>query len=338
MNAKLIVDRTHTHEEWLEARRAGVSASEVAALMGLSPYESPLSLYHRKVGDLGEQPDTDAMSLGRYLESWVAGWFADRHPELHMEPGGLFASVDRPWQMATPDRLLYDDVCRCDAATDPEIVCTCLPAFEEPVSALECKTDASYDGWGDDGSDDIPAHYRAQTLWQMDVLDLPEVRVACLFLHSRQVREYIIARDDQAERDLELMRHEAETFLHRVDQGEPPPVDSHPATSDTLKALHQDLEDREVMVTAGFARRYASAVRRLREAEARKNGYDNKLRDKLGNARVAINPDGGKVATRSVFPRTSLDTKRLRAEQPNIYQQYATSTTVNRLNPAKENK
>lgn len=324
MTAKLILPHDAPPAEWLEARRAGVTASEIAALMGISPYESPLSLYHRKIGDLGEQPDTDAMSLGRYLESWVAGWFEQRHPEFLLGPSGLYANTDRPWQLATPDRPLYER-----AHVDGS-------AHEGAVSTLECKTDASYDGWGDDGSDDIPAHYRAQTLWQMDVLGLSEVRVACLFLHSRTVREYVIARDDQAERDLELMRHEAETFLHRLDQGDPPPVDSHPATTDTLKALHPDVDDVAAYIPKTLAEDYQRARRSHARAEKRKKLIENRMRDRMGRARYAFHGDQ-QIATRSVFPRQSVDTKRLKAEHPEAYADCLTTTTVNQLR-AKENK
>jgi putative phage-type endonuclease len=148
--------------EWLEARRRGVTASEIAVVMGLSPYSSPFALYHRKRGDLPEQADNTAMALGRYLEEFVTEQFEDRSG-LHVMAAGLFAHPDRPWQMATPDRL----ICEGSHCGYPPGACDCT---HDVIAVLECKTSASYDGWGEDGGDEIPVHYRCQVLWQMDVL------------------------------------------------------------------------------------------------------------------------------------------------------------------------
>jgi predicted phage-related endonuclease len=71
--------RTASEAEWLEARRKGVTASEIAVVLGLSPYGSPFELYHRKTGTLPEQPQSDDMALGVYMEQFVAGRFGNRY-------------------------------------------------------------------------------------------------------------------------------------------------------------------------------------------------------------------------------------------------------------------
>src|SRR5258706_1965784 len=94
---------------WHAARRQGITASEIPVVMGLSPWSSPYALYHRKTGDLPEPEDTTVLSLGRYLEQWVADAFAERHPFAVWGDGRkLFAHRDRPWQLATPDRILTE--------------------------------------------------------------------------------------------------------------------------------------------------------------------------------------------------------------------------------------
>src|SRR5260221_100837 len=111
--ARLILPHDADRDEWLAARRLGVTASEIAVILGISPFDSPFNLYYKKTGQISEDFDNNAMSLGRHLEPWIADRWADEHPDWHIEMAGLFASVDRPWQLATPDRLLFDDVCRC---------------------------------------------------------------------------------------------------------------------------------------------------------------------------------------------------------------------------------
>ena len=89
--------------------------------------------------------------------------------------------------------------------------------MDEPYAVFEAKTSATYDGWGEDGSDEIPVHYRCQVLWQMDVLGVTTgVSSPACSLHSRTFRVYEITLDADAEHDLKLMREEAEMFWSRI--------------------------------------------------------------------------------------------------------------------------
>src|SRR5258708_218059 len=198
MTGVLVLPGTAPEAEWLEARRKGITTSEIAVVMGLSPYSSPFALYHQKTGQLPGQEDSMAMALGRHLESFVARQFRERRPDLGLTGTGreLYAHPERPWELATPDRVLHEGFLRLDDGGWD---------FTDPVIAvLECKTSGSYDGWGEDGSDVIPVHYRCQVLWQMDVLGVTTGFVACLFLHSRQLRVYELTMDGDAEHDLAL--------------------------------------------------------------------------------------------------------------------------------------
>lgn len=297
MTARLVVAGTATRDEWLAARRQGVTASEIATVMGLNPWDSPYALFWRKRGDLPEQDDNEAMALGRYLEAYVAGLFAGRHPEFALTGDGsaLWAHQDRPWQMATPDRLIDG----CDLPDSMPHYCPM-----DPLAVLEAKTTASYDGWGDDGSDEIPVHYRCQVLWQMDVMGVSTGYVACLFLHSRRFRVYEITMDGQAKDDLELMRGEALDFLQRVATGTPPEPDWRPATTAALKRLHPDLEDREQVIPARMGRSWLAACGRVKSAEAAKRRLENQIRERLGAANRAVLKDGTKVATRRKYTVT----------------------------------
>ena len=46
-----------TREEWLSARRTGIGGSDIAAILGLSPWRTPLDVYRDKV-DGEDQPQT----------------------------------------------------------------------------------------------------------------------------------------------------------------------------------------------------------------------------------------------------------------------------------------
>lgn len=323
---ELLPPGSYRSPDWYDQRKHGISASEIAAVLSLSPYESPWALWHRKKGLLDPQPDNDAMEWGRRIEELIVAKFTERHAtEFVVRDVGLVRSSERLWQLATPDAVC----CDFDAA----------PAARgyEPVAGVEAKTADSWDGWGDEGSDDIPVYYRCQTLWQMDVLGVDCVYVPALS-RGKSYREYVIVRDDAAQADLEVMREAAREFLASLDGDEPPPLDSHPATTDTLKALHPDLEDVEVVVAGHLAAQYKAACADLRHAEEWKRELDNRLLRDIGDAKRAVTAAGDKVATRSVFERTSIDTRKLRADHPAIAKACEKTATVTQLRPAPQPK
>jgi putative phage-type endonuclease len=276
--------------EWLAARRQGVTASEIAILLGLSPYGSPFALFHQKRGDLPDQEDNLSMAIGRHFEDFVADRFMDRFEYRVVVGDGreLYAHPDRPWQMATPDRTVWE------AGTG-------APYFGSPLAVLECKTDGGFDGWGDDGTDEIPVHYRCQVLWQMDVMGVGTGYLACLFMNRRQLRVYELTMDDQARADLALMLNEAERFLARFIDGRAPDVDWRPATAAALKHLHPGLEDREVVISSTLAGKYRGACAAVKRAEQRKKLAENQIRARLGNGRKAVRADGEVIARRDVY-------------------------------------
>jgi putative phage-type endonuclease len=287
---------TGSEQEWLAARRKGVTASEIAILLGLSPYGSPFALYHQKRGDLPDQEDNMAMAIGRHFEDFVAGQFAERHPEWVVTGNGrdLFAREDRPWQMATPDREVWEyQVERETNGTE----------LTKPVAVLEAKTDGGFDGWGEDGSDEIPVHYRCQVLWQMDVLGVTTGFVACLFMNRRQLRVYELTMDGAAQADLKVMRSAARRFLERIDHGDAPGVDWRPATTGALKHLHPDVQDVDVPISTQLAGRYMAAVRNLKAAERKRDKYANQIREQIGGGHRAFDPgrNGQVIARRDVY-------------------------------------
>ncbi len=314
MNAPVLLAHADApRDQFLAARLPGVAASEIVAVMGLpGAYESAFALWHRKHGDLPDEDDNDAMRWGRRLEAAIADEFADRHPEYVIQRAGTYRHADRPWQIATPDRLVVDD----ELTT---------------VACLECKTSATLDGWGEHGTDEIPVAYRAQALWQLDVTGLDVTHVA-LLAAGHDYREYVIERDGN---DLELMREAALAFLASIDAGVAPPIDGHPSTGRALRALHPDIEDRGVEIGAGLRRSYRAANQASRKAEDRLETVKNRVLAAIGNGHYAVH-DGRKVATRSVFDTNRLDTKRLRADHPVLAREYTKTSTTHKLIPAKD--
>ena len=305
---ELLPPGTGPHDPaWHEKRRAGVTASEIAAVMGLSKWASPFSLYWQKVNGWTTETNDD-MSTGTFLEDTIADWWLTHGDPLeNLADGlaGLYAHPDRPWQLATPDRLLYLPCDLCDgtggAGLDP--CADCMMAGyrgDDLVALVECKWVAySWDGWGEPGTDEIPVYYRAQVLWQADVLGVKTVYVAAL--GPGGFRCYVVHVDERAEEDLRVMRAAGQDFVRRLEEGDAPDLDSHSATVGALVRLHPQAGAGDVEVSLELAERYRLARLDRKAAEERVALCEVEIRAALGDEFNRAVRGKRLVASRSIY-------------------------------------
>ncbi|MFD7616620.1 YqaJ viral recombinase family protein [Streptomyces sp. NPDC059802] len=259
-------------EEWEQAR-AGlcITATEIAVVMGLSPWASRFSLWHKKAGLPTPPFETNpAVEWGNRLEPVVAQKFADEHPEIELRTTGTWRHRDREWQRATPDRIAQDRL-------------------------VEVKTSPFGDGWGPAGSDEIPIYYRCQVQWQLDTLGLDVCHVA-LLVSGHDYREYVIEYD---ETDAEVMRGAAERFLDDVRQGNRPPIDGADATYQTIRVQPAGREDRDVEISAEYAADYDIAQQAYRDADTELARARGQILDAIGTGYRAVHGDR-RIAYRTV--------------------------------------
>ncbi len=254
-----------------------MTASKVAAVLGLSPYESPFSLWFRMKGTAAPQEQTRAMQAGHYLEDAICRYVADQ-VGLWAVAGGTWENRERPWQVATPDRR----ACRNARGNGWRV-----------DTVIEAKTAGSWEAWGREGTDDVPPHVRAQVLWQLDVLGL-EVGYVGALLSASQLRWYEVR---PYAGELDYVRGECQSFLDSLAGDQPPNVDGHDETYRVLRALHPEIENREVEVPAALAVEWTSAVHRLRAAEAAHALARARVAQHMGTARKALH-DGALIARR----------------------------------------
>jgi putative phage-type endonuclease len=268
--------------EW-DAARAGLSitATEIAAVLGLSPWMSRFTLWHKKAG-LPSAPfePSPQMEWGNRLEPNVVAKFADTHPEYQVLAAGTWQHRERTWQRATPDRLLA-------------LVCG------TPVSIFEAKTadkDMAHE-WGPDGSDQIPVHYRCQVIWQQDTTGLTaEPAHLAVLIGGNDYREYVIPYDAD---DARMMRDAAAEFLATVRDGVRPDIDDSTSTYQTIRVQPEGREDVEVEVPDEDAARYELALQQAQAADRELTGARSVLLDWIGTGRYAT-AFGRRIATRTV--------------------------------------
>lgn len=272
--------------EW-DAARTGpvITATRIAAVMGLSPWESRFSLYHRLRGELDDTfTVSPEMEWGTRHEPAIARKWADEHPEQRVEETGTWRHRGRPWQRATPDRLLTP----ASLADRPEWTIA-------DTEVLEMKFSPTGEGWGPSGSDDFPVHYRCQVLWQLDTLGLHTGRLAVL-IAGYDFRTYTVYYD---EADAELLRTEARLFLDDVEAGRRPDIDGHAATYEAVRQLPDGLDDVDVQIDAALADRYFRALEADAAAEAELTECRSLILDRIDTGHRAV-VGKKRIATRTV--------------------------------------
>jgi putative phage-type endonuclease len=164
--------------EWLEQRRHSIGASDVAAVLGISPWDSPLSIWEQKLGK-NKEIDPASAFFGHEHEPTITKWLQFHGNEFNPVEGidwsrisdGIdVRSVEYPWLTAKPDRLITD----ANGDTIP----------------VELKTHRER-GW----PDGVPLQYQAQSQQQQLILDAPYGLL--VVLHAGAIVEaYRIDRDN----------------------------------------------------------------------------------------------------------------------------------------------
>lgn len=260
---------------WHAARANGIGGSEISAVLGISPYESYFSLWHRKKGLVSPVAENDQMRWGKRLEAPIVDEFTELHPDLRVLPAPTFHGTDRPWQIVNPDRLVITS--------------------SGDVEVLEVKTSRDAEGWGEEDTDQVPVYYKAQVRWYLDALGLHRARIIVLISGS-DYREYVVEHDDV---DAAIMRTRAAEFMRALAADVRPDIDGHTATYQVVKDVVEGVEDVDVQVHADLRDRYFAALDTFKAAEWEKREASALVLDAIGTGRRAV-VGLDKVATRTV--------------------------------------
>lgn len=267
--------------EWHELRRAGIGASDVPAICGMSSFATPLDVWEQKVGLRVPSEDTPLTEWGRRLEPVIADAFAERTGIVIRRRAREVRYRDWPVMFAHLDR-------------------------STPQGPLECKASMSTRGWGDDGSAEVPLHVGLQLQAQLLCADRPRGFVAAL-LGYRDFRVYEIPRDDELlnESVLPILRE----FWDQVETKTPPIPDGSESYSAFLRRMHPRDERPERPATP----EEGLLVGRLLEARRLKSDAEKAEKELEQFVQTAIADDGGligpgwRISWRATKERVTVD-------------------------------
>lgn len=247
--------------EWLAWRKQGIGASDVAALIGMSKWASPMSVWTDKMGLAGPDEDNDYLEYGRRAEPMLTGYLEDRTGLFVVDQQARAVHPDHPHHRATLDGRVVDH---------PD---------GEPIGVAEYKT-AGWEVW-----DEIPDAYACQVQWQMHVDNQPHAWIGVL--HDRKFRYYEMDRDQRAIDSLVEIVDEFWT-VHVLGE-KPPPADAHKATASALGRAFPDPVEGEAVDLDDLL--WALDLREQAKAKASEAKFeiakaDNAIKAALGNAEI----------------------------------------------------
>ena len=248
--------------DWLEKRRAGIGASQIAAALGLDPYTSQYSLWAEKTGELPPGDPSEPMLWGRRLEAAILDeWESRNQPLQARERGSMFRHHYETWATCTTDGVAYEG--------------------DDPLFPVQVKT--GFVGW-----DEIPDHVALQVNWEQYVTGLIEHPAKVVLLPaSRKLLEY----DHEYDVDLTVsVLAGIGEFRSWVERRVPPPVDASGSTAHALAQRFLGNVGEEVElegVEVQLVRDLLAAKESAKLAQERVGLLENRVKEAMGNAEVA---------------------------------------------------
>lgn len=260
-------------------RRKFIGGSDVAAILGISPWRSAVDLWIDKTTPPVENNhNAAAKRRGTRLEPYILDMIRDEY--------GLRIA-------ATNQRYI-----------DPEMdfLAAEIDAETEDGENIEIKTVHPFKAkeWGEHETDQLPLHYVAQVQHGLGVRGRRVCRVFALI--GDELKPYVVERDDET---IAAMRERCAEFWTRyVLPKVRPPLDyEHRDVLETIKRLYPGSDGTVIDATAlheHWRAVYATAGEMVKRYEGILEGARAHLLAEMGNA-AAIRFEDGKAFTRKVI-------------------------------------
>jgi len=282
--------------QWLEQRRKGVGGSDVAAIMGLSPWKTAYQVYQEKRKEVVDFQGNEATDWGKRMEPAIRQWYSDETGRCVRLPEKIMVHQKYPFMLAS------------------------LDGFTDDPRGVEIKTARSPKGWGEPGTNEIPDYYMLQVQHYMVVTAFPVFDVPVSIAGGAPALYEVPADKELQEMIIEAC---AEFWQRVVDGNAPDPV----TFADAIQRYGRSKATGAVVASPEtiFSIHDLRAVRKEKDAlEAKEEEIKGKLIIALGDqGDTIIDVDGSALVTYKLSNgRKMLDAKALEKEMPDVYQKY----------------
>lgn len=288
-----------------------IGGSDIAAILGLSKFKTPVDVWLEKTGRATQQTSSLAMRFGQYAEEFIAREYASAtgqgvavYEEAFVDPGSSFLAghIDR---FVLPKKGSLFNSTNKLAAT----------------KLLECKTANPFaqQEWGDAGTDSVPMAYLIQCLWYLMLTGCGHADLAVLFGNS-DFRIYTIGRDTEVET---ILKEKARQFWQsHVLTGIAPPPSSEADCRNLFKnaiprkAKEADQNDLDLL------EQLKTINQNLLTYEEQLSEIKQKLMSKMQDAESLQYQGKALVTWKAPKPSKKLDAKLLTQDHPQLAAQY----------------
>lgn len=265
---------------WLAGRQNTIGASDVAVIMGVNRFKSAYTLYQEKSGAVDGFSGNIATRVGLALEKLIAQFYCEETGVDPFDAGDytVFAHPDMPYFGCTPDRLILRKGDTLTALVDCEI-----------LKAVELKSMGEYAARKH--ADEPPLEYEVQTQAQMACLECESADLAVLIGN----RSFGVFPQERNDRFIKVMLSAISEFWDRVQNEDPPPVDSSDSTYETIKAMHPDDNGRIIQLPekAVFASIALDEIKgQIKQLEEQEQAAKVIILDAMGDATFGDLGDG----------------------------------------------
>ena len=289
-------------EEWHKQRLSGIGGSEAAAVLGYSKWATPLDVWAKKTGLDDADSDSLVKLRGRIREPQIIQEYANVTGKTIYKAENL-KHPDFDFINANFDGLIPND------------------------RIVEAKTAQAFSrDWGEPGSEDVPIEYYLQCQHYMLVatalgLIPPEAPICDLFVSigGEPIQIYTIHGLSEL---WAVMIEKYREFWRLVETKTPPdPIN----TADKLKSIVESQPESkyaraDIVAAVTELKRLTTSISRMEEKAAE---IKADLALYAGHCDTVLKPDGSTLYTcRSSKPRVTIDAERLKAEMPEVYEQY----------------
>lgn len=293
--------------EWLEHRRKGIGGSDIAGILGLSKWSSPMKVYQDKIGELPEIEESEVMYWGNVLEDVVAKEFQKRSGFRVRRRNAILVHPKYKFMYANVDRLVVGK-----------------------REGLECKTTNEYlkKEWVD--GEEVPEQYYLQCQWYMAITGYKKWHIAVL-IGGNKFHMDVIKRDDEL---IEMMIERAREFwVNHVLPKDPPPFDGSDASDELLKYLYPESEENtEIHLSNDYSddiTRYVDLKTEEKEIKSEMKEIENRIKGEMETYERAL--VGDNTITWKSFTTNRFDSKRFKVEQPELYEKYINESVSRRF-------
>lgn len=300
-----------TREEWLQLRRKGIGGSDASVIMGKNPYRSILQLWEEKIGKLPVTDEGNEYTYwGNVMEPIIRKEFMNRTGLKVRQKHAIIFHKDYPYLFADVDGIVTDE--------------------HGEKCIFEAKTASQYKA--EQWEDGVPEEYILQVQHYLEVCGMDKAYIAALIGGNKFVF-HTIYRDEELIRN--LISREKEFWEGCVLTGMEPVMDDSDATRDYLNQKYSDPIEGSIQLQEDMKSvlaEYQDVDCKVKELEKQKTGLANQIKAAMGEYETG-EVDGTVVSWKKIS-RESLDSKRLRKEQPEVFAEYSNISSYRKLSVA----